>query len=147
MFRLQEQRDFSLIVGSPTIRFTANSWPSVVSHQRDDGVQNPSHLDSVELRHQDSRCDALEASADNDRMFRNHFVLLQRQRDMSGPIVRTGTTPEYWKNWDQIFGDKTTGKKAVGKKAAKGAAKKAAAKKTAKKAAKSAPKKAAKKKK
>ncbi len=42
---------------------------------------------------------------------------------MSGPIVRTGTTPEYWKNWDQIFGDKTAGKKA-----AKGAAKKAAAK-------------------
>ncbi len=23
----------------------------------------------------------------------------------SGPIVRTGTTPEFWKNWDQIFGD------------------------------------------
>jgi hypothetical protein len=26
--------------------------------------------------------------------------------DMSGPIVRTGTTPEYWKNWDSIFGAK-----------------------------------------
>ena len=28
------------------------------------------------------------------------------QSDMSGPIVRTGTTPEYWKNWDSIFGAK-----------------------------------------
>lgn len=23
---------------------------------------------------------------------------------MSGPIVRTGTTPEFWKNWDNVFG-------------------------------------------
>ena len=23
---------------------------------------------------------------------------------MSGPIVRTGTTPEFWKNWDKAFG-------------------------------------------
>jgi hypothetical protein len=58
---------------------------------------------------------------------------------MSGPIVRTGTTPEYWKNWDQVFGDK--------KKAAKNAPAKAATKKVARKAAKSAAKKAAKKKK
>ena len=25
---------------------------------------------------------------------------------MSGPIVRTGTTPEFWANWDRVFGDK-----------------------------------------
>lgn len=45
---------------------------------------------------------------------------------MSGPIVRTGTTPKFWENYDKIFGDKTetkakkkTGKKATKKKAAK----------------------------
>ena len=61
---------------------------------------------------------------------------------MSGPIVRTGTTPEFWKNWDQAFGDK---KKATGdNKAAKGTKKPegaAAAKKVVKKAAKKAAKK------
>ncbi len=35
---------------------------------------------------------------------------------MSGPIVRTGTTPEFWKNYDAIFGDKK--KAAAPKKAA-----------------------------
>ena len=25
---------------------------------------------------------------------------------MSGPIVRTGTTPKFWQNWDQVFGNK-----------------------------------------
>jgi len=49
---------------------------------------------------------------------------------MGGPIVRTGTTPEFWQNWDKAFG-KTAGKSktAAGptaKKAAKPAAKKAA---------------------
>jgi len=24
---------------------------------------------------------------------------------MGGPIVRTGTTQEFWKNWDRVFGD------------------------------------------
>ena len=61
---------------------------------------------------------------------------------MSGPIVRTGTTPAFWKNWEQAFGGKKTEgsakKKATGgdkkpvvaaKKAAKKAGKKAAAKK------------------
>jgi len=54
---------------------------------------------------------------------------------MSGPIVRTGTTPEYWKNWDSVFGAKKA--KPVAK-PAKAAAKpaKAAAAKPAKKAAK-----------
>ena len=55
---------------------------------------------------------------------------------MSGPIVRTGTTPEFWKNYDAIFGDK--------KKPA--APKKAAAKPAAAKTAKKATKKVAKKK-
>jgi len=27
---------------------------------------------------------------------------------MGGPIVRTGTTPEFWKNWDQAFASKKT---------------------------------------
>ena len=56
---------------------------------------------------------------------------------MSGPIVRTGTTPEFWKNWDRAFGDK---KKANGdNKAAKGTEKPEGAatpKKATKKAAK-----------
>ncbi len=62
---------------------------------------------------------------------------------MSGPIVRTGTTPEFWKNWDRAFGKESSAagegqspakaaKKAAGKKAAakKTAAKKSAGKKT-----------------
>ena len=67
---------------------------------------------------------------------------------MSGPIVRTGTTPEFWKNWDRAFGDKKAAagtKKATktpekkeaaiaSKKAVKNAAPKAAPKKAAKKA-------------
>ncbi len=57
---------------------------------------------------------------------------------MSGPIVRTGTNPKFWSNWDNIFG----GKSAKGSPVAKGEAK-APKKKAAKKAAK---KKAAKKK-
>lgn len=57
---------------------------------------------------------------------------------MSGPIVRTGTTPEFWKNYDNIFGKKKaeTPKKTVAvaeakptKKAAKKAVKKSAKKK------------------
>jgi len=54
---------------------------------------------------------------------------------MSGPIVRTGTTPEFWKNYDSIFGDKkkaTAPKKAATKTAAK-PAKKVAKKATKKK--------------
>ncbi len=36
---------------------------------------------------------------------------------MSGPIVRTGTTPEFWKNWDKAFGsDKPKAGKAKSKK-------------------------------
>jgi hypothetical protein len=48
---------------------------------------------------------------------------------MSGPIVRTGTTPEFWANWDSVFGDKSKSK--AGKKT--GAAKKKAARKSPKK--------------
>ena len=46
---------------------------------------------------------------------------------MSGPIVRTGTTPEFWKNWDQVFGGTAKGKSSAKPKAAK----KSAAKKGA----------------
>jgi hypothetical protein len=38
---------------------------------------------------------------------------------MSGPIVRTGTTPKFWENWDKVFGQ---GKGAAKKKAARPAA-------------------------
>ncbi len=55
---------------------------------------------------------------------------------MSGPIVRTGTTPEFWKNYERIFGDKSK----------KGADKPKAAAKSAKKTAKKAAKKSGKKK-
>jgi hypothetical protein len=53
---------------------------------------------------------------------------------MSGPIVRTGTTPKFWENYDKIFGDKddkkaTKAKKKTGKKSAKKKAAKAKAKK------------------
>ncbi|HVW03096.1 MAG TPA: RNA polymerase subunit sigma [Planctomycetaceae bacterium] len=50
---------------------------------------------------------------------------------MSGPIVRTGTTPAFWANWDNVFGGKKgAAKKAPSKKPAP--AKKAPAKKAAK---------------
>ena len=40
----------------------------------------------------------------------------------SGPIVRTGATPEFWRNWENVFGGK---KKAAANQApAKAAAKK-----------------------
>lgn len=79
-------------------------------------------------------------------------VLLDyKAESMSGPIVRTGTTPEFWKNWDRAFGDKkvTAGAKkatkAPAKKEAAVASKKAAKKATPKSAPKAAPKKASKK--
>ena len=52
---------------------------------------------------------------------------------MSGPIVRTGTTPQFWKNYDNIFGKKPSGKKAEPAAAAK-PVKKATKKKAVKKA-------------
>jgi len=36
---------------------------------------------------------------------------------MSGPIVRTGTTPKFWANWDKAFGgDQASGGKKKAKK-------------------------------
>lgn len=69
---------------------------------------------------------------------------------MSGPIVRTGATPKFWDNYDNIFGEKkaaakSTKKAAQGKATAKAAAKKKAAPKAAAKK-KAVKKKAAKKK-
>jgi len=55
---------------------------------------------------------------------------------MSGPIVRTGATPEFWKNWDTIFGGKKSKAAAPAKAAAKKPAKAKAAAKPVKKAAK-----------
>lgn len=45
---------------------------------------------------------------------------------MGGPIVRTGTTPAFWENWDKVFGK--------GKSAKKSAASKTAGKKPARSA-------------
>lgn len=54
---------------------------------------------------------------------------------MSGPIVRTGTTPKFWENWEQAFGGgKSTG--AAAKKSKKTEAAPKAEKKSVKKAAK-----------
>jgi len=47
---------------------------------------------------------------------------------MGGPIVRTGTTPEFWKNWDQVFGDSKKTKKKSAAKAGKKPSNKAALK-------------------
>jgi len=52
---------------------------------------------------------------------------------MSGPIVRTGTTPEFWKNWDKAFGAEKPKTAAKGKKAAGGKKKTARAKSRSKK--------------
>lgn len=48
----------------------------------------------------------------------------------SGPIVRTGATPEFWKNWENVFGGKKKSTAAPKKAPAKKAAPKAAAKKS-----------------
>ena len=50
---------------------------------------------------------------------------------MGGPIVRTGTTPEFWKDWDKIFGNGTAEK--TTKKSKKKAASKSTGKKVTKK--------------
>jgi hypothetical protein len=33
---------------------------------------------------------------------------------MGGPIVRTGTTPEFWQNWDKAFGKAAAKSKKAG---------------------------------
>lgn len=54
---------------------------------------------------------------------------------MGGPIVRTGTTPAFWENWDRVFAGKgkPAAKAAAGKKPAKPAKSAKAGKKAAKK--------------
>ncbi len=67
-----------------------------------------------------------------------NILLDYKAESMSGPIVRTGTTPEFWKNWDRAFGGKkkaTDGTKKVDKSAKADAANKVV-KKAAKKASK-----------
>lgn len=61
---------------------------------------------------------------------------VNEEDDMGGPIVRTGTTPKFWENYDRIFGGTTAKKsgeakkaKAEVKSAKKSPAKKAAGKK------------------
>ena len=53
---------------------------------------------------------------------------------MGGPIVRTGATPEFWENWDKIFGN--TNKTGSGKKKSGARASKQSSKRASKKAAK-----------
>jgi len=47
---------------------------------------------------------------------------------MSGPIVRTGTTPEFWKNWDKAFSGGKAKTTAARTKKKTGASKKKSAK-------------------
>ncbi|MCY2965457.1 MAG: hypothetical protein NT069_17785 [Planctomycetota bacterium] len=62
---------------------------------------------------------------------RQYHGLDKEKKSMGGPIVRTGTTPEFWENYDRVFGAKNAPAKAAAKKAApkKSATKKAAKKK------------------
>lgn len=52
---------------------------------------------------------------------------------MSGPIVRTGTTPEFWKNWDKVFNKKSSKSKSSATATKKKAASAKGAKSTGKK--------------
>jgi len=90
----------------------------------------------------------VEASAAHFLKSVNNDATITESFSMSGPIVRTGTTPEFWANYDQVFGSKNATKKKAAKKKAASAAgtKKKAVKKAAVKK-KAAKKKAAKKKK
>lgn len=59
---------------------------------------------------------------------------------MGGPIVRTGTTPKFWQNWESVFGNKKSGSgvakatSAKSPKSPKASAKKVSSKTVAKKA-------------
>lgn len=53
---------------------------------------------------------------------------------MSGPIVRTGTTPKFWENWEQAFGGGKSSEAAPKKAKQKSADAPKATKKPAKKA-------------
>jgi hypothetical protein len=57
--------------------------------------------------------------------------LHEEHRSMSGPIVRSGPSPEFSKNWERIFGAKKNASAAssTSKKSAKKAAKKGSKKK------------------
>jgi hypothetical protein len=87
-----------------------------------------------------SRRPALDSAIKVCRESRRHFdgPFFQEQTPMSGPIVRTGTTPKFWQNWDQVFGNKSSKKsastttKAKSTKGAKKASTKSAAGKKAK---------------
>src|SRR5579871_6845553 len=41
---------------------------------------------------------------DNRHRFLNSKYATQETSLMGGPIVRTGTTPAFWENWDKAFG-------------------------------------------
>ena len=96
-------------------------------------------LDAKRLQGQTAGCGPEQAYVANALASHVFHVLLHAEADsMSGPIVRTGTTPEFWKNWDRAFGGKknaTGGDKAPAKPAGTAAETKVV-KKASKKAAK-----------
>jgi hypothetical protein len=53
---------------------------------------------------------------------------------MGGPIVRTGTTPKFWQNWESVFGGKKSSSGSTKAAAKSPKTKKASAKAGAKKA-------------
>ena len=63
----------------------------------------------------------------NNRGLTQMFHYDRGEKLMGGPIVRTGATPEFWANWDKVFGDKKRVTKVTKKTAAKRTAKKKAA--------------------
>jgi hypothetical protein len=66
---------------------------------------------------------------------KNQWHNFQGDTAMGGPIVRTGTTPKFWQNWESVFGSKKSGRSTVKAAAAKSPkAKKTATKGAAKKA-------------
>lgn len=97
-------------------------------------------LDARRRQGQTKECGPEQACVANAHASYVFHVLLDDEADsMSGPIVRTGTTPEFWKNWDRAFGGKknaTDGDKSPAMPASTAAAKKTvknAVKKAAKK--------------
>jgi hypothetical protein len=86
--------------------------------------------------------DTLNSGGADRRAIQYSMPTRSANMPMSGPIVRSGATPQFSKNWENIFGKpQKSGGSAGATAAKKKAAKKPAAAK--KKAAKSAPKKAA----
>ena len=93
---------------------SAAKWPQNVE-------ESASNLDDLRRSYNNRRARGVEAS-------RSATDRREKRKIMSGPIVRTGTTPKYGESWDRIFGGKAAkaaGTKAAAKPKAKAAAAKA----------------------